>query len=135
MAKVIGAYSDGKMTLNDFRAELMDHNIKVDPDLDKLIRKHESGDTQSYVEFGKRIYRQLNGTEMVNRVDKINYAPPNMVSVDKVGTKHFDMQAEMKQPKTRTLDNLMKEQQERNTAGVYNPKKGSSEFAKSNNQT
>ena len=61
MSKVISAYSQGKMSLNDFRAELMDHNIKVDADMDKLIRRHESGDTQSYVEFGKRIYRQLNG--------------------------------------------------------------------------
>ena len=61
MAVAIGQYSNGKMSLNDFRAELYDKNVKIDADMDKLLRKHEAGDTQSYAEFGKRIYRQMNG--------------------------------------------------------------------------
>lgn len=44
MANVIKDYTTGKMTLNNFRANLMEHNVPVDATLDKLIRKHESGD-------------------------------------------------------------------------------------------
>jgi hypothetical protein len=33
----------------------------VDPTLDKLIRKHEAGDSVTYKEFGKHIFRELNG--------------------------------------------------------------------------
>ena len=51
---------------------------------------------------------------------------PNIISPDKTGKKHFDMNKEIPQPKTRTLDNLMIDAQERNLAGVYNPVKGKS---------
>lgn len=61
MAKEIKDYTTGKTTLNNFRAVLADNNIPVDATLDKLIRKHESGDHQTYNEFGKLIFRQLNG--------------------------------------------------------------------------
>jgi hypothetical protein len=61
MAKNIKEYTTGKIGLNDFRANLSEHNIPVDATLDKLIRKHESGDFQTYNEFGKVIFRQLNG--------------------------------------------------------------------------
>ena len=44
MAKVIQGYIKGSTNLNDFRSELMQHNIKVDAKMDQLIRKHESGD-------------------------------------------------------------------------------------------
>ncbi len=72
---------------------------------------------------------------MYNRVDKINMAPPSFVSPDKAGKKAFDYNAEMKQPKTRTLDNLMINEQERHTAGVYMETRGKSKYAESNNQT
>jgi hypothetical protein len=61
MAKNIKEYTAGKMDLNNFRATLSEHNVPVDANLDKLIRKHESGDHQTYNEFGKLIFRQLNG--------------------------------------------------------------------------
>jgi len=76
MAEVIKAYTNGKMDINKFRTELSKYNIKIDADLDKLIRRHESGDHQSYIEFGKRIYRQLNGTEIYNRPEKVNMNNP-----------------------------------------------------------
>jgi hypothetical protein len=49
------------MNLNNFRAVLSEYNVPIDPVMDKLIRKHESGDHQTYNEFGKLIFRQLNG--------------------------------------------------------------------------
>ena len=61
MAKTIQDYTKGNINVNAFRAELMEYKIPVDATLDKLLRKHESGDFQSYNEFGKHIYRQLNG--------------------------------------------------------------------------
>lgn len=61
MAKTINEYTTGKMGLNNFKASLMELNVPVDATLDKLIRKHESGDHQTYNEFGKIIFRQLNG--------------------------------------------------------------------------
>jgi hypothetical protein len=63
--------------------------VTVDAQLDKLIRKHESGDFVTYNELGKQIFRQLNGTEIYNRVDKINLNNPQIVSSENVGTKPF----------------------------------------------
>jgi hypothetical protein len=61
MAKVITEYTKGSTNVNNFRAALMDHNVKVDAKLDQLIRRHEAGDFISYNEFGKEIFRKLNG--------------------------------------------------------------------------
>ena len=63
--------------------------MTVDPNLDKLIRKHESGDFVTFNEFGKHIFRQLNGTELYNRVDKINLNNPKIVSPEKTGKRPF----------------------------------------------
>lgn len=35
----------------------MTYKIEVDANLDKLIRRHESGDFITYNEFGKHIFR------------------------------------------------------------------------------
>ena len=61
MAKTIQDYTKGAMNVNNFRSSLHEFNVPVDANLDKLIRKHESGDFISYNEFGKHIFRQLNG--------------------------------------------------------------------------
>lgn len=83
----------------------MDFNVNIDADLDKLIRRHEAGDFQSYNEFGKRIFRQVNGSDFYNRVDKINMTSTKITSPDKTGKNHFALQDEVKQTKTRALDN------------------------------
>lgn len=44
MAGVIKDYTQGKTNINNFRASLMEYNVPIDATLDKLIRKHESGD-------------------------------------------------------------------------------------------
>mmetsp|Transcript_48368 Transcript_48368/g.35570 ORF Transcript_48368/g.35570 Transcript_48368/m.35570 type:complete len:175 (+) Transcript_48368:501-1025(+) len=94
--------------------------------MDKLIRKHEAGDFVSYNEFGKHIFRQLNGTETYNRVDKINMNNTKIVSPEKTGKGHFSLAEEIKQPHSRDIDNLHIEQQARHLGGTYLPKKGSS---------
>jgi len=83
----------------------MEYNVPIDANIDKLIRKHESGDFQSYNEFGKHIFRQLNGSETYNRVDKINMNDNKIVAPEKTGKNHFALADEIKQPKTRALDN------------------------------
>jgi len=54
-----------------------------------MIRKHEAGDFVTYNEFGKKIFRSLNGSETYNRVDKINMNNPKIVSPEKTGKDHF----------------------------------------------
>jgi len=44
MAKTIQDYTKGSINLNGFRSKLSEYNVPVDVNLDKLIRKHESGD-------------------------------------------------------------------------------------------
>lgn len=61
MAKSITDYTSGSSNVNAFRDQLKEYNVKIDANLDKLLRKHESGDFVSYNEFGKHIYRSLNG--------------------------------------------------------------------------
>jgi len=47
--------------------------------MNTLIRRAEAGDTPSFVEFGKHATRQMNGTSIYNRVDKINLNNDNIV--------------------------------------------------------
>lgn len=61
MAKVISDYTKGKINTNDFRNNLSQYNVPYDATMDKLVRRHEAGDFISYNEFGKHIFRQLNG--------------------------------------------------------------------------
>ena len=61
MSRAITAYTKGNMDSNNFRAQLNQYNVPIDATMDKLIRKHESGDFISFNEFGKNIFRQLNG--------------------------------------------------------------------------
>ena len=82
-------YTLGGVSGNNFRQELQKYNVSIDANLDKLIRKHESGDFVTFNEFGKHIFRQLNGTELYNRVDKINLNNPKIVSPEKTGKRPF----------------------------------------------
>ena len=104
ISKVINGYTQGQLGKNDFRAHLMNYNVNIDADLDKVIRKHESGDFQSFNEFGKRIFRQVNGTETYNRVDKINMNDTKIVSPEKKGEGHFNLATNIKKPNTRKMD-------------------------------
>lgn len=49
-------------------------------------------------------------TETYNRVDKINMNNPKIVSPEKTGKNHFTYADEVKQPKSRGLDNHHMEQ-------------------------
>jgi len=61
MTKVIQDYTKGNINVNKFREQLSDFKVPIDANMDKLIRKHEAGDFVSYNEFGKHIFRKLNG--------------------------------------------------------------------------
>lgn len=60
ISKTLQAYTSGQTNSNTLRSQLRDFKVDIDPQLDKLIRKHESGDFVSYVDLGKQVYRQLN---------------------------------------------------------------------------
>jgi len=90
--------------------------VPVDANMDKLIRKHEAGDFVSYNEFGKHIFRKLNGTEIYNRVDKINMDNVKIVSPEKTGKNHFALAEEIPQPKSRQIDDHHIEQEARHVS-------------------
>ena len=72
MSKVISAYLKGEKSQNDFRAELMYRNIKMDEKLTAMVNKQECGDKVTFNQMGQHIFRQINGTDTYNRVDKPN---------------------------------------------------------------
>jgi len=113
MAKVITNYTKGDINSNAFREKLAEYEVPVDTKMDAMIRKHEAGDFISYKQFGNQIFRKLNGTETYKRVDKINMNNVKIVSPEKTGKNHFAMADEMKQPKSRQLDDHHIEQQQR----------------------
>ena len=57
MGAAVTDYTRGAITVNNFKEKLAAYNVPVDSNLDKLIRKHEAGDSISYSEFGKHIFR------------------------------------------------------------------------------
>lgn len=61
MTKVITDYTKGSINANSFKASLMQYNVPIDTKMDKLIRQHEAGDFQTFNEFGKHVFRKLNG--------------------------------------------------------------------------
>ena len=58
---MISDYTQGNINANALRAGLMEYNVPIDAKLDTMIRRHEAGDFQTYNEFGKQIFRSLNG--------------------------------------------------------------------------
>ncbi len=107
----------------------------MDAEMEKLIRRHEAGDFVTYNEFGKKIFRNLNGLESYNRVDKINLNNPKIVSPEKTGKNQFALAEDIKQPHTRDYDNLHIQQQVRHTSGAYLPRKGVSPYQANIEQT
>mmetsp|Transcript_5577 Transcript_5577/g.3949 ORF Transcript_5577/g.3949 Transcript_5577/m.3949 type:complete len:123 (+) Transcript_5577:317-685(+) len=103
MSKAIKDYSAGKMNVNDFKSALAQNEVQIDNKLDTLIRRHESGDTIKYNEFGKQIYSRMNGSEIYNRVDKINMNDHKIVGAEKTGTS-FGFNNEIETKKKRALD-------------------------------
>ena len=60
-------------------------NITVDDKLERMISKHENGDFQTFDRMGTHIFRQLNGCDTYNRVDKPNMNNAAIVNPDKSG--------------------------------------------------
>ena len=85
MSEVIQSYLKGNTSQNDFRAQLMFKEVKMDEKLEGMIRKQECGDSVSYNQIGTHIFRQLNGTDTYNRVDKPNMNNAQIVNPDKSG--------------------------------------------------
>lgn len=119
MSTVIKDYTAGKTNVNQFRSELRNRNITCDAEMDKLIRRQEAGDFVNQSEFGKKIYRELNGTELYNRPEKVNMNDTKVVSPEKTGKNHFKVGAELKQPTTRARDDEHIGQQARHLGAVY----------------
>ena len=48
------------------------NNVNVDEQLERMLQRHEAGDSVNYVQFGKLIFRELNGQELYRNNSKIN---------------------------------------------------------------
>lgn len=68
----IRLYMTGKIPVAEFVMDLDQHNINMTERIRTLIRNKEAGNTPKFNEFGKAILRDANGSEMYNRVDKVN---------------------------------------------------------------
>ena len=51
------------MSPNDFRHELRRNGVNINHYVEALIKKNESGDSQSFVTFGKEVFKQIETTE------------------------------------------------------------------------
>ena len=80
--------------------------------------------------MGKLIYRQLNGSELYNRVDKVNMNNPKIVSPEKTGKRPFTQVEGVEQIHSRKIDDLVIESQHRHLGTKYLPKKGPIKEAK-----
>ena len=56
LSDAIKAYTAGYFNVGQFRLALAG-KVKIDSQLERLLRQHEAGDEQSYAAFGKLIFR------------------------------------------------------------------------------
>ena len=80
MTESIKNYIAGIISKDDFVSDLRSHDIKIDAKVNTLIRNTEAGVAPKFIEFGKAILRQKNGTDKYNRVDKINVNDDSIVT-------------------------------------------------------
>lgn len=126
MSKVIKDYQSGKVNVNQFKSELRDKNIQMDAEMDRLVRRQEAGDFVSQSDFGKKIYKNLNGSDIYNRPDKVNMNDQQMISPEKTGKNHFAVGQDVKQAHSRKVDNTHMDAQQRHLGAVYQETKGKS---------
>ena len=50
-------YTSGTKSTSDFRKALEDNGVKINPFIDKLLRKNDCGDSVSFLDFGKEIFK------------------------------------------------------------------------------
>lgn len=80
ISQAIKDYTQGNTDLGQFRLALAG-KVTIDGALERALRRHEAGDTVSYMTFGTLIFRQMNGlNEGYNRVDKISMNDPTQVA-------------------------------------------------------
>jgi hypothetical protein len=60
----------------------------VDDKIKKLIAKHEVGDNSNFREMSTHVFRQLNGNDNYNRVDKISLNCPHTIKAGKTIRTH-----------------------------------------------
>jgi hypothetical protein len=118
ITKVIRSYTTGEVNSSKFKDTLIAHGIKSDVELEKLIRRHESGDHINYNEFGKKIFKQIHGPD-AHRTGKINTNNPDIVSIDKMGTDPFKMTESFSKPNGKKVDKLTTSNQTRYVGGTY----------------
>ena len=72
VSQAIKDYTVGRTTVSDFKMSLQRRNVNIDEKLERLIQRHEVGDTVSFSQFGSLIFRKLNGQELYANNTKIN---------------------------------------------------------------
>lgn len=109
--------------MGTFRQQLADSQVQIDDQLDKMLRKHEAGDSLTYGQLGTTIFRRVNGTGNLNRIDKISTVE-TWAGAEDVAQPSFSNFAHLTKRKGKFLDSLQKDEELRNASGVYAPKRG-----------
>ena len=122
MSQAITSYLQGATNQNEFREKLRYTEVPIDDKLEGMIRRQECGDSVSYNTMGTHIFRQLNGTETYNRVDKVNMNNVAVVAPEKSGEKFASTQLGPR--KKKQTDALQMEEETRHVTGNYVPRKG-----------
>ena len=68
----------------DFIQRLKDNDVEINHQLNALIKKNESGDTQNYTKFGREIFRQIERSEGEHHHFARSLSPAtNMTTINK----------------------------------------------------
>lgn len=74
--RLVRKYTNGAIHESEFRKELRKQGVDVDPQFEKLITKHESGNFIGHKEFGKEVLRRVVDPADYNRANKISLQLP-----------------------------------------------------------
>ena len=88
-----------------------------------MVRKQECGDKVTFNQMGQHIFRQINGSDTYNRVDKPNMNNSSIVNPSKSGAAFVDTK-ELGPKKKKATDAQRIDDEARNATGHYLPRKG-----------
>ena len=57
LSNAISQYVSGDKSLSDFKKDIMMNEVVLTPDLNRLFRRNEAGDTIKFSTFGKEIFK------------------------------------------------------------------------------
>lgn len=63
LRKYLRAYQSGQVNLANFKQVLAENNVPTNQQIEKMFTKHENGDTVSYQQLGKELFKKFDSEE------------------------------------------------------------------------